>query len=98
MRAIMFSAAVLLAAAAAAPSFAASSGSQSGSQGGSQSGSQSGGSSSGQQQSRQAKCDEERKACYAGKTQIGPNGERYVPPDAVSECEGGYRMCVSGGH
>jgi len=93
MRAIIFSAAVLLATAVAAPGFAASSGSQ----GGSQSGSQAGGSSSGQQQSQQAKCDEERKACYAGKTQTDSNGARYVPPDAVSECEGGYRMCVSGG-
>jgi hypothetical protein len=44
--------------------------------------------------SRKANCDAQRKACYGGKTQTGSNGERYVPPDAVKECESGYRMCM----
>jgi hypothetical protein len=43
---------------------------------------------------QQAQCDAQRKACYAAKTQVGTYGERYVPPDAVKECESGYRMCM----
>ena len=39
-------------------------------------------------------CAEQRKVCYAGKTQTDGNGVRYVPPDAVAECEGAYRACM----
>ena len=39
-------------------------------------------------------CAEQRKGCYASKTQTDGNGVRYVPPDAVAECEGGYRACM----
>lgn len=41
-------------------------------------------------------CAEQRKACYAGKTQTGSNGTRYVPPEVVAECEGAYRVCMQG--
>jgi len=46
-------------------------------------------------QSPSASCDLNRKACYAGKTETGINGVRYVPPDVVKECEAAYRMCMS---
>ncbi len=76
----------LVLAAAAAPSLAATPGSSTGS------------STSGHPaQTHQAKCDEQRKACYAAKVQIGQYGSRYVPPEAVTECEAAYRMCVKGG-
>lgn len=41
-------------------------------------------------------CAEQRKVCYAGRTQTGSNGTRYVPPEVVAECEGAYRACMQG--
>ena len=41
-------------------------------------------------------CNAARKVCYAGKTQTDGNGARYVPPDAVRDCEAAFRMCVRG--
>ena len=43
-----------------------------------------------------ADCTAQRKVCYAGKTQTDGNGARYVPPDAVRDCEAAFRMCVRG--
>ena len=40
-------------------------------------------------------CDRVRSSCYAGRTQTGQYGTRYVPPDVVRECEGAYRSCMS---
>lgn len=41
-------------------------------------------------------CDRVRASCYAGRTQTGQYGTRYVPPEVVRECEGAYRSCMSG--
>ena len=41
-------------------------------------------------------CDRVRASCYAGRTQTGQYGTRYVPPDVVRECEAAYRSCMSG--
>ena len=43
-----------------------------------------------------ADCTAQRKVCYAGKTQTDGNGARYVPPEAVRDCEAAFRMCVRG--
>jgi hypothetical protein len=45
--------------------------------------------------SSNADCTAQRKVCYASKTQTDGNGVRYVPPEAVRDCEAAFRMCVA---
>jgi len=46
-------------------------------------------------EAKKADCDEQRKACLASKAQTGTYGERYVPPEAVKECQEAHNVCMA---